>query len=59
MAKLQARLEHAVPGFRGAFSQPVELRMAELTSGSRSDLAITVQGEDFAVLAIFRLEHEG
>jgi len=50
VSALQARLEHAVPGYRGAFSQPIELRMAELTSGARSDLAISVQGDDLPTL---------
>jgi cobalt-zinc-cadmium resistance protein CzcA len=33
-----------------SFSQPIELRMAELISGTRSDVAITIYGDDLATL---------
>jgi cobalt-zinc-cadmium resistance protein CzcA len=33
-----------------SFSQPIELRMAELISGTRSDVAITLYGDDLGTL---------
>ena len=38
------------PGLGFSFSQPIELRMAELISGTRSDVAITIYGDDLATL---------
>ncbi len=48
--RMQARLSEALPGMGFSFSQPIELRMAELISGSRSDVAITIYGDDLAEL---------
>lgn len=48
--KISRRLEEALPGLGFSFSQPIELRMAELISGARSDLAITIYGDDLATL---------
>lgn len=39
-----------IPGQNYEFSQPVELRMNELVSGVRSDLAVKVYGDEMAVL---------
>ena len=39
-----------VPGISPAFSQPISLRVNELISGIKSDVAIKVFGEDMAVL---------
>lgn len=39
-----------LPGQRIAFSQPIELRINEMISGSRSDLAVKLFGDDFQVL---------
>ncbi len=39
-----------VPGLRLSFSQPIALRVNELISGVKSDLAVKVFGEDLAVL---------
>ena len=47
---MSQRLAEALPGMGFAFSQPIELRMAELISGTRSDVAITVFGDDLATL---------
>jgi heavy metal efflux system protein len=47
---MEARLKEAAPGMNAAFSQPIELRMAELLSGSKADVAITLYGEDLAEL---------
>ncbi|MCA9605580.1 MAG: efflux RND transporter permease subunit [Myxococcales bacterium] len=47
---MSERLEERLPGQGYSFSQPIELRMAELISGSRSDVAITIYGDDLADL---------
>lgn len=43
-------LEKRVPGAIVSFSQPIELRVAELISGVRSDVAIKLYGDDLDVL---------
>lgn len=43
-------LEKRVPGAIISFSQPIELRVAELISGVRSDVAIKLYGDDLDVL---------
>jgi cobalt-zinc-cadmium resistance protein CzcA len=48
--KMSARFAEALPGLGFSFSQPIELRMAELISGTRSDVAITIYGDDLATL---------
>ena len=48
--RIAARLSEALPGMGFSFSQPIELRMAELISGSRSDVAVTIYGDDLATL---------
>ncbi len=50
IAKMSERLEDQLPGLGFSFSQPIELRMAELISGSRSDVAITIYGDDLSAL---------
>jgi heavy metal efflux system protein len=50
VARISARLSEALPGMGFSFSQPIELRMAELISGSRSDVAVTIYGDDLATL---------
>ncbi|HKP62973.1 MAG TPA: CusA/CzcA family heavy metal efflux RND transporter [Polyangiales bacterium] len=50
VAAIQARIADELPDISCAFSQPIELRMAELISGARSDLAITIFGDDLAAL---------
>jgi heavy metal efflux system protein len=56
VAAMQARLARELPGISYAFSQPIELRMAEVISGSRADLAITLFGDSLATLD--RLSHQ-
>jgi len=40
-----------LPGFEFAFTQPIEMRTAEMLTGARGDLAIKVFGPDLAKLA--------
>lgn len=54
--KISARLTAALPGLGFSFSQPIELRMAELISGTRSDVAITLYGDDLATLERLSLQ---
>ncbi|MCP4638939.1 MAG: efflux RND transporter permease subunit [bacterium] len=41
---------HGLPGQRIALTQPIELRMNELTSGIRSDVGLKIIGDDFDTL---------
>lgn len=43
-------LKAAVPGTIFSYSQPIELRVQELIAGVRSDIAITIFGEDMEIL---------
>jgi cobalt-zinc-cadmium resistance protein CzcA len=49
IARMQERLER-IPGMQYSFSQPIELRVAELLSGVRADVALKIFGEDLEVL---------
>ena len=48
--EIKVRLEREVPGALYTFSQPIELRVSELISGVRSDVAIKIFGDDLALL---------
>ena len=48
--KMSEALEMRVPSAIVSFSQPIELRVAELISGVRSDVAIKLYGDDLGVL---------
>jgi cobalt-zinc-cadmium resistance protein CzcA len=53
-AELTALIEQHLrdlPGQRLAFLQPIEMRMNEMVSGSRADLAIKLYGDDLDLLA--------
>lgn len=39
-----------LPGMRTVFTQPIEMRLNEMTAGIRSDLGIRLLGDDFEVL---------
>jgi cobalt-zinc-cadmium resistance protein CzcA len=52
VSAIQADLSQ-VPGLRFSFSQPIALRVNELISGVKSDLAVKVFGPDLAVLKTF------
>jgi cobalt-zinc-cadmium resistance protein CzcA len=45
-AELEAILEERVPGVAFGFTQPMKMRLDELISGVRSDLAVKVFGDD-------------
>jgi cobalt-zinc-cadmium resistance protein CzcA len=49
VAAMQERLGQ-IPGLRLSFSQPISLRVNELISGVKSDLAIKVFGQDIEIL---------
>ena len=48
--KMSEALENQVPQASISFSQPIELRVAELIAGVRSDVAIKLFGDDLDVL---------
>ena len=52
VAAIQAELAQ-IPGLRSSFSQPIALRVNELVSGVKSDLAVKVFGPDLEVLKGF------
>ncbi len=49
--KMSAALDAAVPGAGFSFSQPIEMRTAELIAGVRSNIAIKLFGDDLDTLA--------
>jgi cobalt-zinc-cadmium resistance protein CzcA len=48
--EMEEVVNQAVPGAAFGFSQPIELRVSELISGVRSDVAIQIFGEDLEEL---------
>jgi cobalt-zinc-cadmium resistance protein CzcA len=55
---MEARLSR-IPGIRLAFSQPIALRVNELISGIKSDLAVKIFGEDIELLKTYADEAAG
>ncbi len=49
--KIKAAIEKEIPNMEIEFTQPIEMRFNELISGTRSDVAVKVFGEDLNVLA--------
>jgi cobalt-zinc-cadmium resistance protein CzcA len=47
---MQAALERNVPGNVYGFTQPIELRVQELVAGVRSDVGLSLYGDDLTVL---------
>lgn len=47
------KVAQRIPGSNYEFSQPIELRMNELISGVRSDIAVKVYGEDLDKLTVY------
>lgn len=65
-AKTQAELTEQIdevlrelPGQKMSFSQPIEMRMNEMISGVRADLAVKLFGDDFGTLTAKAKEIEG
>ncbi|HJP01703.1 MAG TPA: CusA/CzcA family heavy metal efflux RND transporter [Planctomycetota bacterium] len=48
-SQMQAALR-AMPGMRAIFTQPIEMRVNEMTAGIRADLGVKVFGDDLEVL---------
>ena len=51
VAKLDEKLRARLPGTIFSYSQPIELRVAELISGVRSEVAVKVYGDDMQELS--------
>ncbi len=49
--KIKTAIEKQIPNMEIEFTQPIEMRFNELISGTRSDLAVKIFGEDLEVLA--------
>ena len=49
--KIKEAVEKQIPNMEIEFTQPIEMRFNELISGTRSDVAVKVFGEDLNVLA--------
>ncbi|MFQ3650062.1 MAG: CusA/CzcA family heavy metal efflux RND transporter [Gemmataceae bacterium] len=47
---MQEALDEEVPGQAYAFSQPIELRVAELVAGVKADVGISLYGDDLQLL---------
>lgn len=50
LKEIKARLENAIPGANFSFSQPILDNVTEAVTGSASDLAVLINGEDLAKL---------
>lgn len=50
VAAIDARLRAKVPGVAFSFSQPIQMRMDDLLEGVRGDVAISLYGDDLALL---------
>ena len=50
VAAFDKRLREEVPGVAYSFSQPIQMRMDDLLEGVRGDVAISLYGDDLAVL---------
>lgn len=49
--KIKDELEATIPNMEIEFTQPIEMRFNELISGTRSDVAIKIFGEDLGIIA--------
>jgi cobalt-zinc-cadmium resistance protein CzcA len=49
--KIKSAIEMQIPSMEIEFTQPIEMRFNELISGTRSDVAIKLFGEDLNILA--------
>src|SRR5262249_1281343 len=51
LARMERALRDALPGAAFGFTQPIQMRMSELVSGARADVAVKVYGDDLPTLA--------
>lgn len=61
-AELTAQIEELLKDFAGpnfAFTQPIKLRMDEISTGSRADVAVKIFGDDYDVLRTLAQEVQG
>lgn len=49
--KIKSAIESQIPNMEIEFTQPIEMRFNELISGTRSDVAVKIFGEDLNILA--------
>jgi cobalt-zinc-cadmium resistance protein CzcA len=49
--KIKSAIEKQIPNMDIEFTQPIEMRFNELISGTRSDVAVKIFGEDLEILA--------
>jgi cobalt-zinc-cadmium resistance protein CzcA len=56
--KLKEAIESKIPNIDIEFTQPIEMRFNELISGTRSDIAVKLFGEDLEILAQKAVEIE-
>jgi cobalt-zinc-cadmium resistance protein CzcA len=49
--KIKAAIEQKIPNMEIEFTQPIEMRFNELISGTRSDVAVKIFGDDLDILA--------
>jgi cobalt-zinc-cadmium resistance protein CzcA len=50
LTELVEKLVRQIPGQMVAFEQPIEMRISEMTTGTRSDVAVFLFGDDFELL---------
>ena len=50
LTELLEKLIRQIPGQKVAFEQPIEMRISEMATGTRSDVAIFLFGDDFELL---------
>ena len=58
MLEAMEAVMNSIPGVASEYSQPIQMRFNELMTGSRSDIAIKLYGEDLDVLAARAAEAE-
>jgi heavy metal efflux system protein len=49
--KIKSAIEQKIPNMEIEFTQPIEMRFNELISGTRSDVAVKIFGDDLDILA--------
>ncbi len=50
IAKMDEALKREVPGSGFSYTQPIEMRFNELIAGARSDIAVSIYGQDLGTL---------